>query len=149
MSESVSALDRSRRRLLFWFAVAFVAWQLPTIADNALGGELGRAGSGFVGLAALAGMLFWLVVAWRLLRLMQRVDGRPEVSGALNDERVRANRNRAIWTGFFTLVTYLALARAGSLLLDVSVAVVLDVGIVLAVVVPISAYLFMERGDDE
>lgn len=147
MSESVEQLDRRRRRLLLWFVLAFTAWQVPTIIDDVMGDDGGRLWAGLIALSSVAGMLLWLVVGYRLLRTMQAIDSRPEVRAALNDERIQRLQDRSLRVGFFGLVIYLVGARLLSLLYALPVKTIADIGILVAVVVPIVAFLFREWGE--
>lgn len=141
----VDVLDRSRRRMLLGFAIAFMAWQVPTVLDEVLAGRVpDQYGTYLTILAAAAGVI-WLVFAIRYVRTARAIARDANAAAALDDERVRDNRSRSYAVGFWTLGGFLIVTRLLALVWDVSASAVSQLGLMLAVVVPIATFLLLER----
>jgi hypothetical protein len=145
MEDRVEALDRSRRRMLTGFLVAFLAWQVPAIVLAAT--QIAHRGVAVASslLAAVAGVV-WIVYLVRLLRLQREVAGDPEAALALEDERVRQARARAFAFGFWALSLYLLAARFGAFVVELPTAEVVQAGLVVAAASAIGAFLVYDRG---
>lgn len=146
MEDRIDALDQTRRRMLAGFLVAFVAWQVPTIVQEEVAARMppGIVGA-FSVLGALAGIV-WIAYSLRLWRLQRQVAREPAAAAALDDERVREARSRALAFGFWALVVYLATARLVAFLLEISPATVAQSGLLVAAAASIGAFLVYDRG---
>lgn len=143
--DRVERMDRLRRRMLVGFLVTYVAWQAPTILQDALGASVAPAvTSGLRWIAALAGLV-WIFHGARLARLMRRIGADPELAEALQDERVVQWRDRAQIFAFWALVAYLAVVRLGAFFAHVPAGVVAQAGLLLAVVTAIGCFLVLDR----
>ncbi|MEX2530049.1 MAG: hypothetical protein WD960_04685 [Gemmatimonadota bacterium] len=141
----VDALDRSRHRTLLAFAIAFTAWQVPTVLDEILVDRVPDQYGTYLTILAAAAGIVWLVSAISYVRIARAIARDPSVTTALDDERVRENRSRSYAVGFWTLAGFFFVTRALALVWDVSASAVSQVGLMLAVVVPIAAFLLLER----
>jgi hypothetical protein len=146
MEDRIDAMERMRRRMLAGFLVAFVAWQVPTIVREAAGAWMppGIAGASAV-LAALAAII-WIAYSLRLWRLQRQLAHEPAMAEALDDERVKEARSRALAFGFWALLVYLAMVRLAAFLLEISAATVAQSGLVVAAAAAIGAFLVYDRG---
>lgn len=146
MEDRIDALERTRRRMLAGFLVAYVTWQVPTIVQEAAGARMppGIVGASSV-LAALAAVV-WIAYSLWLWRLLRQLAHDPAMAEALDDERVEQARSRALAFGFWALLVYLAMARLAAFLLEISAATVAQSGLVVAVAAVIGAFLVYDRG---
>lgn len=141
----VDILDRSRRRMLLGFAIAYMAWQVPTVLDEVLAGRIqDQYGTYLTILAAAAGVV-WLVFAISYVRAARAIAGDANAAAALDDERVRDNRNRSLAAGFWTLGGFLIATRLLAFVWDLSASAVAQLGLMLAVVVPIATFVVLDR----
>jgi hypothetical protein len=133
--------NRELRRALLAFLVAFCFWQLPLLiresADVQVTGP-------FAVVAALGAVLF-AVSTFRLYRVQRAIAADPVAREALNDERIRQVRLRSFNVGFFALATYVGLLRLTAPVLALPMAIAAQLGITVAVVFPIAAFLLYER----
>ncbi|MGD8828763.1 MAG: hypothetical protein PVG21_08680, partial [Gammaproteobacteria bacterium] len=108
---TTECLDRQRRQALFWFGLTYALWQGGTLVGELLPGQV----PGWLKFAAttltLLGALAWGLSYLRLLRHQRRVRARPEVAGALFDERFRLLRLRSFVFGFWALLAWLVVAQ--------------------------------------
>ncbi len=126
--------------------VAFVAWQAPTIAQEALGGA---ALSALVErvltiLAAAAGGV-WVLYGIRLILLRRELSRDPEAAAALDDERVRQVRAKALAFAFWCLVVYLAAIRLATFATDLAAGALALGGLLVAAVAALGAFLVLDR----
>ena len=144
--ERIERLDRTRHRTLFGFLLAFVAWQGPTVAQEALGASVSPGvGGALTALAAAAGLV-WLVYGVRWLLLRRELARDAAVAAALDDERVLHLRAKALAVGFWSLVVYLAAVRLAAFAADVSAGAISLGGLLVAAVAAIGAFLVLDRG---
>lgn len=144
-SRSVDILGRSRRRMLLGFAIAFIAWQVPTVLDEVLAGSVpDRYGVLLTVLAAVAGIVC-LVFAIRYVRTARAIARDASVAAALDDERVRAIRNRSYAVGFWTIGGFLIATRLLALGWDLSASAVAQIGLIVAVAAPIVTFVVLDR----
>lgn len=146
MQDRIEVLERARRRMLAGFLVAFVAWQLPVVAEELLVEEMAP---GIVTASRLVGVVaavVWMVYSLRLWRLQRLVSRDPEAATALDDERVRQVRARSLGFGFWTLIVYLVAVRLGAFLVALPAAAVAQLGFVVAAASVIGAFLVYDRG---
>lgn len=145
MDRSIEQLDQTRRRTLLGFLIAFVAWQAPTIAQEALGASVSALVEGGLSiLAAVAGAV-WIFYAARLVLLRRQVARDAEADATLNDERVRQLRSKALTFAFWALVVYLAALRLAAFAANVSVGAAALGGLLVAAVAAIGAFLVLDR----
>lgn len=131
--------------MLLGFAIAFILWQVPTVLEEVLAGRVpDQCGTYLTILAAAAGIV-WLVFAISYVRIARVIARDPNAATALDDERVRENRSRSYAVGFWTLGGFLIMTRLLALGWDVSASAVSQVGLMLAVVVPIATFLLLEQ----
>lgn len=148
MTSDIDSLDRSRRRMLAGFVVAFSLWQLPGIlaAIIELPGWVGPVFS----LVAVAGLAAFFWYGFRLWRLQAAAKADPAINASLNDERARQMRNASLAFGFWTLLIYMAGMRLASLLGWIAEHDPFwQLGIVVAASGAIGHYLYTEWRDDE
>lgn len=145
MEHRIEQLDRARRRTLLGFLVAFVAWQTPTIVQEALGAAVPASlGRGLAGLAALAGAV-WVFYAIRLVLLRRELARDSEAAAALDDERVRQVRARSLAFAFWALVVYLAAVRLATFAADLAAGAVALGGLLVAAAAALGAFLVLDR----
>jgi hypothetical protein len=145
MEGRIEQLDRARRRTLLGFLVAFVAWQVPTIAQEALGTAVSsRVEGGLTILAAAAGGV-WLVYAIRLMLLRREVARDSEAAAALDDERVRHLRAKSFTFAFWSLVVYLAAIRLATFATEIPAGAAALGGLLVAAAAVIAAFLVFDR----
>jgi len=141
----IELLDRTRRRTLLGFLVAFVAWQAPTIAQEALGAAVSApVEGGLTILAAVAGVV-WLFYAIRLILLRREVARDSEAAAALDDERVRQVRAKSLACAFWSLVVYLAAIRLATFATAIPAGVAALGGLLVAAAAAIAAFLVLDR----
>ena len=145
MEDRIESLERARRRMLTGFLVAFVAWQAPALVLQASHTAHRGIAVAFSLLAAAAAVV-WIVYLVRLLRLQRRVAAEPGAAEALEDERVRQARARAMTFGFWAVVLYLVVARWGAFFAALPTAEVVQAGLVVAAAAAIGAFLVYDRG---
>ncbi|HKK69578.1 MAG TPA: hypothetical protein VKA86_00060 [Candidatus Krumholzibacteria bacterium] len=131
--------------MLLGFAIAFMVWQVPTVLDEVLTGRIPNQYGTYLTILAAAAGVVWLVFAISYLRTARAIARDPNAAAALDDERLRDNRSRSYAVGFWTLGGLLIMTRLLSMVWDVSVSAVSQVGLMLAVVVPIVTFLLLER----
>ena len=144
---TVEQRDQQRRNALVAFLIAFCLWQVPLLLGEwvSVPGPL----RGGLAVAAAGGGLVWAWMMLRLYRLQRAIAGDPAVAAALDDERVREVRLRSFTVGFVAIVVYLVLLRVSTALptAAVPVGVAAQLGILVAVVAPTTAFLFYDRED--
>lgn len=146
MEDRIEALEQARRRMLMGFLIAFVAWQVPTILEDTVAAQVAPGLARVFGVLAAVGGIVWVVSSLRLWRLQRQVARDPEAAVALDDERVREARSRALVFGFWALVVYMAMARMTAFVLQISAATVSQSGLVVAASAAIGAFLVYDRG---
>lgn len=145
METTIEQLDRTRRRMLLGFLLAFVAWQGPTIAQEAFSAALPGVVAASLGVIAGACGLVWIYYAARLTILQRRVAADPEAAAALDDERVRHLRARAFTFAFWSIVVYLVAIRLASFAGDVPAGPAAQGGLLVAAAAAIGAFLVLDR----
>lgn len=145
MEDLVESLDRRRRRMLAAFLVAFVAWQVPLVWQEALAGALPRRVA--LGLTAVSLIAWgvWLLVFVQFFRLRRQLAADPDLETALLDERVLDLQRRALVVGFWSLIVYLAVLRLSPLVVELSTAAVTQGGLVVGASAAIGAFLYLDR----
>ena len=146
---SVDKLDATRRRALWGFLDAFVAWQMADILKT-LFPELPEHYGFALMVASLAGFAGFLWYGYQLWQMQEAAKADPALEASLNDERTRQLRNASLAFGFWTVLIYMAAMR----LLDLVGWIpqhgpFWQLGIVIAVAAMIGHYLFKEWRDDE
>lgn len=145
MKGRIERLDRARRRTLLGFLVGFVAWQAPTVAQEALGASLPAPLQGGLSILAAAAGVVWIVYAIRLVRLRREIARDPATADALDDERVRHIRAKALAFAFWSLVVYLAAIRLAAFATEVSAGATALGGLLVAAAAAIGAFLVLDR----
>lgn len=145
MDNRLEILEQARRRTLLGFLVSYVAWQAPTILDDALGASIGSGMSTALTVLAATAGLVCIVYGARLVRVMRAISADPEAAEALQDERVVRWRERAQVFGFWVLVAFLIVVRLGAFFRAADAAVVAQIALLLAVVSTISWFLYLDR----
>lgn len=143
--DTVERLDLERRRMLAGFVVAFSGWQLPAIIEDFAGGALPRLPVIALGSAAVLGSMAFIAYMFRLMRLRQRIRADAAAARALDDERVRGIRVRAMQVGFVTMLVLTAAFRVVVVDVALPVGAVLQTCLVTGVVATIAAYLVLDR----
>jgi len=107
----------------------------------------GESGATALALLSLAGFLAWGAgLAWLLVRGRIMVRGAsPAVRSALEDELVRANRNRAFNIGYVAAVAMAAVMFCLSLFLPVTGADAAHAVLIVGVVTPLYAFAVLEH----
>lgn len=145
MDSTIDQLDRTRRRMLLGFLIAFVTWQAPTIVQDAFGAALPEAARGSLALFALACALAWIYYALRLAALQRRVAADPEAAAALDDERIRHLRARAFTFAFWATIVYLVAVRLAAFVGSVPAGPAAQGGLLVAAAAAIGAFLYLDR----
>jgi|GEM_PF-7020784 len=104
----VEQLEGARRRMLLGFLDGYVAWQVPQFITRVWGDVLPDWGRGVLAAAMLVGLAGFLFYGWQIVRIQQRAKQDAALGEALNDERVREARYRALVFGFWSVIVYLA-----------------------------------------
>jgi hypothetical protein len=144
-SPSIEKRDQQQRQALQVFLFAFCLWQVPVLV-NELGG-LSAGLRGALGAGAVLGGTVWVVCMLRLYRLQTAILADPVLREALNDERIRGLRLKAFNAGFFSLIAYLGFLRLGADMVSIPTAFAAQLGIFVAVVVTVSAFLIYDRSE--
>ena len=145
MEGRIEQLERARRRTLLGFLVAFVAWQTPTIAQEALRAALSAPVERGLGILAAAAGAVWVFYMLRLILLRRKVLHDSDAAAALDDERVRHIRAKSFIFAFWSLVIYLAAIRLATFATDVPGGVVALGGLLVAAAAAIAAFLVLDR----
>lgn len=144
MPDEIESRSLRRRIALMVMAAAFLVWQVPMMdfLDEIAGEDL-RATE----LVSIVGFLVWagaLVILLYTGRMASRTTD-PSVAAALEDELVRSNRSRAFMVGYFVTLATSAVVFASSLFLPITGSDAAHLILVAAVVVPIYAFVVLER----
>jgi len=131
--------------MLLGFAIAYMAWQVPTVLDEVLAGHVPGRYRAFLTILAAAAGIAWLAFAASYIRTARVIARDAKAAAALDDERVRESRNRSYAVGFWTLGGFLIATRLLAFAWDVSASAVAQLGLMLAIVVPIATFLVLDR----
>lgn len=131
--------------MLLGFAIAFMAWQVPTVLDEVLAGRVPDQYGVFLTILAAAAGIVWLAFAISYMRTARVIARDTNAAAALDDERVREIRIRSYAVGFWTLGGFLIATRLLAFVWDLSVSAVAQLGLMLAVVAPIATFLVLDR----
>lgn len=146
---TVEQLDRNRRRMLLGFLDGYVAWQLPQIVHGLHPGVLPLGLSITLQVMAVFGVIGFLFYGWQLLRILHRAEIEPAIGAALNDERVRMLRLRAMAFAFAVVLVYMGVVCLLALGLRIHAVVpLMQLGIVIAWCSAIGAFLWQEWRED-
>ncbi len=145
MPQTTDQVLARRRVLLIAFLIGWAAWYGFFVAQQT--GLYGNLPPLAGGLAALTGILGWLVFAVamvKILRFRQRYKDDPEARAALDDELARDQNRRASLFGVYVLIfTQVALVLAGDRL-ELSAAQGAHVSIFLGVASIMGAALWLD-----
>ncbi len=141
----IEALDHCRRRMIAAIVVSVAFWFVPQILQGLWESLLPR--PVLVALVALgiAGGLAYMFFMMRFHRLQMRILADPRLDGSLNDERILALRQTAIHRGWVAMLVTMALGLGISFLVEIPDHVILLILLLVAIEVPLLAFLVLDR----
>ena len=139
--QDIARLLRMRDRVILASAIGFVVWQGGWLATDlvAPGPPMTMAV-----IVTLAGGLAWLAATLALLAYYRQVrQARAETE--LNDELARYRQDRAFLIGYWILAGALAGLLGIESFIEIDAGVLLRTLVILAVVAPLTAFLWLDR----
>lgn len=141
----IARLMRMRDRVLLASALGFLLWQGGWLATDLL--PAGGMRSAAIG-ATMAGALAWGIATVALVRYFGRVR-KARAEAELNDELARYRQDRAFVIAYWVVAGTISLMLGLEGFFDIDPAVLLRSLIILAVVTPLTAFLWLDRDSGE
>lgn len=139
--QNIARLLRMRDRVILASAIGFLVWQGGWLATDLV--AAGRPMMIAV-IVSAAGGLAWAAATLALFVYYRQVR-RAQAETELNDELARYRQDRAFLIGYWILVTALAGLLGLEGFVEIDPGVLLRTLIILAVVAPLTAFLWLDR----
>ncbi len=142
MNGKVERLSHIRRIMMMVGAGSFLAWQLPMMDKSE---RLADSAAGLGGLVSLTGFAIWIATLVYLVGPWSRFSTSKDVNAALNDELVRANRQRAYMVSYAAMMLGAVSLFILSLFVPAKGIEVAHIIMTIGVVAPMFSFAVLER----